>query len=237
MHRPIFHSSSSMVQVSVQGVHPNPVPANDWQHPQQSSPMAAIAPSSHLNANPSPATFAFVNFIHNHRRLGRDGLGQKRYYVPFSTLHDYWEEDYKIQDVIGNNSIALPTDVIRSRFLRVFSTLVYTGLVSCLPEFAKHSLHDGVFPLIKFPAAHWPDAPLYVDMFDKLQPEQWMFFPLEFHHDKLIDVELAARHILPLASEELLVDGDAAQIFKIEVDKSCNMLHNVRLRIAPRVFI
>ncbi|ORY67739.1 uncharacterized protein BCR38DRAFT_407683 [Pseudomassariella vexata] len=189
--------------------------------------MEASRPFYHApDARQDQETLSFIDFVETLRPRGSDGNRERQHYVSLPALEEYWDDDHKIQNAIGDNPVLVSFSILRKCFLRIFSTLVYTNQANRLSAFTRHGLNDDSFPVVKFPETHWPNEGLYTTIFRKFSEKQWMFFPLEFHRERLIDLHLAPQRILPLESKKMINDGDAAQVYEIKVHTPYNMLHD-----------
>ncbi|KAI3394706.1 hypothetical protein diail_2291 [Diaporthe ilicicola] len=182
----------------------------------------------HAHFSNSIPTDAFLEFVQQKRQnyKGKNGHGEVQYYLPLSELLTYWTipriraacESYSERIIVKHN-------VIRDRFLRVFSTLVYIGSLSYLPAFQRRDLSDQRFPDTTLPG-FWESSPAHMSMFENFRNHQWMFFPVIIDRDSLDDRLLPPEQILPLWSEEVIREKfhNRASITKIRFHPSCNNL-------------
>lgn len=191
----------------------------------------------------SRPTDAFVEFVMRKQQdyEGRDGHGRSRSYLPLTELSAYWNGN-RIRNACESYSerIIQVTDlnIIRTNYLRVFSTLVYIGSLSYLPAFQERGLSDQRFPDTTLPG-FWNSSLAHKSMFEAFKRHQWMFFPVIIDRDSLNGRLLPPEQILPLSSEETLRRRDyedRATISKIKFHPSCNNLVRVGSRNAANTW-
>lgn len=183
----------------------------------------------------SAPTDLFAEFVRHKRReyKGRNGYGMEQGYVPHNELFRYWTIA-RIQDACQSYSEGIATrhDLIRNRFLRVFSTLVYIGKLSYIPAFQQHGLCDQRFPDTTLPGS-WIQLPSYGSMFNDFKAYQWIFFPVILNRDMLENTSLPPERILPLCIEDTIRSQsniDRAAITKVRFHPSCNEIVEVSWR-------
>ncbi|KAG6359692.1 hypothetical protein INS49_010744 [Diaporthe citri] len=181
-----------------------------------------------LNPNSAP-TDEFVEFVQRKKNeyRGRDGSGMEQHYIPHTELLTYWT-DARIQDVCESYAEGIVTslDLIREQYIRVFSTLVYTGNLSYIPAFQKNELWDQRLPATTLPGP-WEQLPSYQAMFDDFKSHQWTFFPVILDRYSLDDTWLPPERILPICAQATIreqLHSDRAAITKIQFHPSCNSL-------------
>lgn len=196
---------------------------------------AETPPSIQGHLSNSTPTDAFVDFVRRKKAeyKGRDGRGKEQNYVPHTELYTYWT-DARIREACQSYSEGITTrhNLIRSRFLRVFSTLVYIGKLSYIPAFQQNGLCDQRFPDTTLPGS-WIHSPCHGSMFDDFKEHQWIFFPVILNRDSLENTSLPPERILPLSIEETIRSQshiDRAAITKVRFHPSCNELVNVSWR-------
>lgn len=185
------------------------------------------------------STTDFARYVNKTKVLfkGRDGYNREQHFIPYSDLDRYWGKSAarRIREVCKSYAypIVAPPEAIRHAFLRVFSTLVYAGLLPFLPDFLENGLTDEHFPTTNVPA-EWADFPLHRDMFDKFKTYQWIFFPVILDSNQLINRHIPRDRILPIFDRKVIRDSDATLIAKVEFHQACiNLRHDVST--LPRV--
>lgn len=160
-----------------------------------------------------------------HQFNGRHALddNNKQPFIPLRQLQLFWD-DQKIQKVINicarfRGSTVIRRDVIKDRFLRLYSLLVFIGEAHQIGEFMKHELEDGVFPLETFPP-QWPDIPMNEQLFTLILVHQWAFFPVTFERTHLYNQVLSPRRILPIEHEEVIRPGTEVTLFRASLEGS-----------------
>lgn len=200
--------------------------------PSSSDPPAAEYQPSHERlhvvrsiSDPSP-TNAFVKFVNRESKnyRGRDGHNQARHFVPHGPLNHYWTTPAsKIRVVCESYSSNIyhtfHTQTIITTYLRVFSTLVYAGILAYLPDFLEHGLTDERFPSHDLPMV-WKDCPPQREMFNKFKEHQWRFFPVVLDSRKLATTRLLNERILPILSQVEIRKSDATVIYKVQFHDS-----------------
>jgi hypothetical protein len=177
--------------------------------------------------NPKPS-LAFARFLEGKTKSGKDGQGHPKDYVPLCVLQQYWTPQ-KIRDV--QNACRPPAvfdvDSIRNKFLRVLSLLVLLEKVAYFEEFSSNRLSDNHFPLNKYPIEWPPDSHAHHRLYETIEKRQWMFFPLIFDSDLLLNQNLPIDRILPITKERQISDSGTTRVCEITIDKFCNNLDNV----------
>lgn len=160
--------------------------------------------------------------------IGTDICGRERRYVPGDKLKEYWSPSL-IREALCHLHRQPPVDKIRTTYLRVFTTLVFICKVEYIHDFTSNGLGDDYWPLndwpLPRPSRH--SARTFDDFFDDFRAAQWTFFPLEFDEDKLIDLNLATEHILPIRRVNTISGtiNDDVRISTIAIDEDYNKLH------------
>lgn len=171
------------------------------------------------------------------KHIGRDIAGNSKNYVPFSALEGYWTEG-RISRVLHAIPGRLDVDIgiIRRQYLRIFSTLVYTGpdAIRCLqPLFISHNLPDETLPRRQRPSA-WPDEKFFRDFFKQIAANQWQFFPLHFRSERLQDLYVLDERILPIDPPVSIAQSNTTVIERFDIHDGFNHLELVCL---PHPFI
>jgi hypothetical protein len=161
------------------------------------------------------------------KHIGRDIVGNKKPYIPLSALREYWSKN-RISRVLHSFSPHLNFDVgiIRRQYLRIFSTLVYTGpdTVENLEYlFISRNLLDEKLPWRSRPS-EWPDELFFRNFFEQIAENQWQFFPLPFHLDQLHDHHIHNERILPIDWGTQIAHGTAASIYAFDIHPEFNHL-------------
>ncbi|KAL2189195.1 hypothetical protein L209DRAFT_682575 [Thermothelomyces heterothallicus CBS 203.75] len=196
-------------------------PRDENRPPRRTSAMAAVT-------NPDPF-FRFSEFVNEakSKHVGHDIAGNAKPYVPLSALSEYWTP-HRISSVLRAIPGRLNVDpgLIRSSYLRIFSTLVYTGpdtVGSLTNLFISRNLDDDCFPRHTRPN-EWPDEAFFCKFFDSIAPHQWQFFPLPFHPHKLHDRHLHKEYILPIDPVTEIDHSSAASIQRFDIHAEYNDL-------------
>ena len=202
-------------------------------------PGPAVTPppihGSFSNSIPTDDFAAFVRSKENDYK-GRDGRGKEQHYVPHSELLAYWTIA-KIRDACESYPARIPTrpSLIRDRYLRVFSTLVFIGKLSYLPAFQRNGFRDEKFPDTTIPEP-WEQSPSHKSMFVDFTRHQWIFFPVILDRDSLDDTWLPPERILPICVQATIREqlrDERAAITKVQFHPSCNSLVKVSWRREP----
>lgn len=168
----------------------------------------------------------YAKQIHELSRLGVDGRGKRVGYISLEELQKYWTRT-RVQEMCDSYAIISNWELIRSDYLRVFSTLVSSGRVAMIRHFMQYGLHDGVFPS-DYPLRGWPDASPFSDCSEDFAEHQWTFFPLIIPFPEAHDRRLPERQIIPIKRKDPIQEGLDTRIYKIELDPQCNGLPPVR---------
>jgi hypothetical protein len=161
------------------------------------------------------------------KHRGHDIAGNPRQYIPRSALDEYWSKK-NISLVLASFSPRLNFDVgvIKRQYLRIFSTLVYTGrdtVESLADLFISRNLSDEKLPWRSRPS-EWPDELFFRDFFAGMAKHQWQFFPLPFHPDQLHDHRIHDERILPINWGTQIAHGTAASVHAFEIHPEFNHL-------------
>ena len=191
------------------------------------------------SARVDPDPFAhFADFVAREKlkHVGRDIAGNVKHYIPLCALREYWTPR-RIAKVLQAFQPRLEVDIplIRRRFLRVFSILVYlSGDAVCnlSKQFISRDLCDDKLPQRSRPA-EWADTKFHNDLFHQIRDRQWLFFPLCFAGDQLQDRELGEEYVLPIDPPEEIERGDAAVVQHLVIHDSYNHLSKKVSRRPP----
>lgn len=143
-------------------------------------------------------------------------------YMPLSALQKYWTTA-RIHKVLNVNRLWYQPEVIRAKYLRVFSTLVYANTSTSIREFEAADFSDKSLPLVYRPP--WISSD---DLFTRFDHFQWKFCPLEF---KLGDFDrsIPPDAILPFQCKEDLTAGDnhPSKTWRVQLPSECLALDKV----------
>lgn len=176
-----------------------------------------VTPTS---SSPDAIRSFFVRHLHEHQRTGFDGYDKKAPYVPLECLQAYWTRQ-RVQQACDGHSTVSNWELIRTDYVRVFSTLVAAGRVDKIRDFVRYGLHDGIFPLER-PPAHFPNRSPFLEAFADFAKNQWMFFPLLIPFKEAHDRVIPMKQILPFNTKHPIKSKGLSTIFKVEVDPECN---------------
>ncbi|KAK5658133.1 hypothetical protein OQA88_2105 [Cercophora sp. LCS_1] len=169
--------------------------------------------------------------------IGRDIAGNEKRYVPLSALRGYWTAS-RISRVLHAFSprLDIAINIIKRHYLRIFSTLVYTGrdAVQNLQLFIKYNLSDEVFPSATRPTA-WADAPIFREFFDRIVSNQWQFFPLHFD-DKLHDRQIHRDCILPIDAFVTIHQTNTTAIQRFDIHPDFNHLDEAKRTFVFKIY-
>jgi len=161
------------------------------------------------------------------RHMGSDIAGNQHGYVPFSKLNEYWGP-VRIKRVLQafTPHIVVDVDLIRGHYLRIFSTLVYTGIQatgSFTKLFVRLENSDEKFPL-RAPPDSWPREKLYGDIFNEISSYQWQFFPISFTPHHLQDLHFDDQVILPIYLAIPIAHNISGMVERITIHDEYNHL-------------
>ncbi|ETS80187.1 hypothetical protein PFICI_07716 [Pestalotiopsis fici W106-1] len=171
------------------------------------------------NVYATPPEVDFAAEVGSMSRTGVDGFGQDQLYVPYDALVAFWTPQ-RISEVVDAYNLQTPRQIIKDKYLRIFSILVYGNCVQYFPDLVSRLIYDGHLPLSHRPAT-WPDADPFQDMLDSFLSNQWRFCPLIFKPSRLNGHELHSQQIFPLLQKTCLAGSN---VFRVEVDASCDKL-------------
>ncbi|KAK4213745.1 hypothetical protein QBC37DRAFT_422527 [Rhypophila decipiens] len=201
-----------------------PNPFRSKSRSSSNASTANLSLSSHNNPQPS---LDFTRSIEEIRRvhIGRDGNNQLKSYVPEHELRAYWT-DTRVRELSQSYlpHLTIKHEVVAQRCLRLFSALVYTNRVQFF-DTLQSKLSDEQLPLVQDNLPQSLRSPVFKEALEDLYEHQWIFCPMILDYARLTDLELQPDHILPFQHIQEITQGDAAHIFKVKIDKSCNRLH------------
>lgn len=161
----------------------------------------------------------------SHQYYGRHALDDKRKrFVPLQRLKNFWKDDRQIESVLNSyaiymGSFSLRPEIIRDRFIRLFSLLVAIERVHCIEQFSSHGLEDARFPLEKFPQ-EWKTTRPNKELYSMISAEQWVFFPVIFESGELYSQAIPPQRILPIEYEEIIRQGTGVSLFRASLEGS-----------------
>ncbi|KAM7219499.1 hypothetical protein V8F06_005054 [Rhypophila decipiens] len=200
---------------------------NPFRSRSRSSSNASTANLSLSSQNNPQPSLEFTRRIEEIRRehTGRDGNNQLKSYVPEDELRAYWT-DTRVRELSQSYVplLIIKHEVVAQRCLRLFSALVYTNRVQFF-DTLQSKISDEQLPLVQDNLPQSLRSPVFKEVLDDLYEHQWIFCPMILDYARLTDLELQPDHILPFQHIQEITQGDAAHIFKVKIDKSCNRLH------------
>ena len=165
----------------------------------------------------------FIEFVRDEGRYGVDMGGNDKRYCPVSALRSWWTIRRISELLVTLPKLPCDAKAVRNRYLRTFSTLVYSNRIRDLGVFVKSDINDAKLPLMK-PHEDWPPAEYFTSLFNVIFDVQWMFFPLRFHRDSLQKRVLPEQRILPMKVLDEICQGNVAHVQKVEIHDDCNEL-------------
>jgi len=185
--------------------------------------------------NPEPFR-KFAEFVADLKpeHIGRDIAGNPKNYVPVTALRKYWTRA-RISHVLHafpDGRLDIDVGIISRHYLRIFSTLVYTGhnAVRALQRlFISHKLTDDSLPWRVRPSA-WPDEKFFREFFNEIAAHQWQFFPLDFRPEHLHDIYVHHECILPIDSPLSITLSHATEVQRFDIHDDFNHLESVCFR-------
>lgn len=161
------------------------------------------------------------------KHIGHDLCENEVTYVPYSELKRYWTIQ-RINAVLRSYDKPLPFDApsIQEAYLRIFSTLVWTGTTRrFLGLVLINGLDDHQWPAVGYPTNwHGHNNHSFLADFKSLKEAQWVFFPYRFEKSKLHKTLLNRGCILPIETLETIVKRGDSLIHKIKISDEYNGL-------------
>ncbi|CAH0047455.1 unnamed protein product [Clonostachys solani] len=165
--------------------------------------------------------------LESRAKTGINGSQEAKKYLLYEDLTQFWEPP-RIREVlikVGLSGQVLES-TIKTKYLRVFSTLAFANKVQYLSYFTRYSLSDEHWPNRHSDQA-WSDA-MCDGFLKEFTHNKWMFFPFEFDRDDLVHQELPDQRILPIEEKEENSPRDeypnSPLLTKVTINKSCNKL-------------
>ena len=165
------------------------------------------------------------------KHVGRDIAGNSKNYVPVSDLREYWTSARisRVLHAFSGDRLDIDVSVIRQQYLRIFSTLVYTGpnaVRNLQPLFISRKLTDESLPW-RFRPNAWPDEKFFREFFKEIASNQWQFFPLDFRPEHLHDLFVDDECILPIDSPTEIAHSALTAVQRFDIHDDYNHLERV----------
>ena len=184
------------------------------------------------SVNPEPFR-KFSEFVGDTKlgHIGRDIASNPKNYVPLSSLREYWTPSRvsRVLHAFSGDRLDIDVATIRTRYLRTFSTLVYTGpdaVRNLQPLFISLNLTDNSLPWPSRPSA-WRNEKFFCDFFKAIRAHQWQFFPLNFRSDQLQDRFVDDECILPIDPPVQIAHSNTTIIERFDIHSEFNDLDRV----------
>lgn len=217
---------------------------SDTRH-QMSSPSAPVLPSPTLSdSGRSPQTVSqtirFSEYVRQERQLGFDGEDNHVHYMTERALQCYWTVP-KINalclELLKNCDKFIPlATLIKSKYIRVFSTLVDIGHLSMLEKFIRFQWIDAAIPALFSRGVPASDSLPEQQIFGQFFETHWLFFPLELPFDQPPhEIWLSVSQVLPIKSREIIRETDDTLVWKVTLDPDCSGLPEVWASYFPRI--
>lgn len=156
----------------------------------------------------------FRRWVGQHQERGIDGLGNDALYVPPDLLLEYWQPACgtdrisRILRALSNTPIHVPVQELAERFIRIFSTLVYTTSIPnprvslIIKEFIQLDKDDSLLPFVQ-EAEPFPHTYGGLNAWKEFEKAQYLFCPVSFAK-RMLGKELQERCVLPLTPDGIL---------------------------------
>ncbi|KAH9234893.1 hypothetical protein K456DRAFT_1583650 [Colletotrichum gloeosporioides 23] len=167
------------------------------------------------------------HYIESNRCYGRNSYNDRVPFVPRIVLDEFWTME-RIENVLRSPTerIQAISHTIKSRYVAVFSILVFMSQPEHIPIFIQGGIEDSKLPLDTTPYAY-SETSESLHVFDEFQKEQWKFCPLEFDAgDKLSNRHISPYHIVPVLEKTRInsrgaADEDDVSIYKVKLHPRC----------------
>lgn len=158
-----------------------------------------------------------------------DGLGNGAKYIPLERLENYWQNNpisHVLNSCRDESPIHVSIDDILTRYLRIFSILVYISTpenikLHYIKSFTSEDISDTRLPFKTKPEA-LSNAADGVHTFELFQKNQWPFSPVALGPNRLQSKELLPRSVLPFTVQKVLAggNGEGTTVKKCKVNQS-----------------
>lgn len=166
----------------------------------------------------------FREYLQVNLAQGQNGHCHTADYVSRSSLKAYWTME-QVRGLLDSCEppLAESEHQIRSRFLLIFSILVYIEKPRDISIFITTNKDDHHLPFDEFPRS-WPSS-----LSSPFLENQWMFCPLEFTIGQVWKRRLPTRQIMPVEFKELVGEERRGQtmahIRKVKLHSDCDYLN------------
>ncbi|KAF4810909.1 Serine/threonine-protein kinase ksp1 [Colletotrichum siamense] len=157
---------------------------------------------------------------------GRNGYNDRVSFMPRIALDQFWSTE-RIENILRSppERIQAMSHTIRSRYVVVFSILVFMSQPEHIPIFIQEAIEDSQLPLAGTPYvfSETPES----GIFDEFHKHQWKFCPLEFDNGyKLSKRRISPYHVVPVLDKAPInpraaADEDDVTIYKVTLHPSC----------------
>ncbi|KAK2729442.1 protein kinase domain-containing protein [Colletotrichum kahawae] len=167
-----------------------------------------------------------ADYIENNGCHGRNGYNDSVSFMPRTALNEFWNTE-RIENVLRSppERIQAISQTIRSRYVVVFSILVFMSQPEHIPIFIQEAIEDSQLPLAGTPYvfSETPES----GIFDEFLKHQWKFCPLELDNGyKLSKRRVSPYHVVPILDKtrinsRVAADDDDVTIYKVTLHPSC----------------
>ena len=161
--------------------------------------------------------------------LGCQGTASniERPFIPLKRLQAYFHEPRRINSLLKallkeKDVGQLPaSEIVRTRYPRVFSILILIGRGRFIDHFVHHEILDDQHLPLEAQPQSWPSS-TEADFFESFCAKQWLFYPAHFEHH--MDRHFGKDRILPIVEKEVLGEGGSAIVQRVILEDESNAL-------------
>ncbi|KAH7004105.1 kinase-like domain-containing protein [Fusarium venenatum] len=165
----------------------------------------------------------FREYVHENVELGINGEDKDVPYIAPSKLKTYWSAK-RVDAILNTCQPPIPqnSDMIISKYIQIFSILVYIGQPHEISWFCLNvkTLDDCHLPI------YGESFPQGCSWADEFLTNQWKFHPLVFTHENIYQRKISCKLILPVTYGDELSEErgsrHAAKLWKVQVHTACN---------------
>lgn len=166
------------------------------------------------------------DYIERNGCYGRNGYNERAPFIPRVALNEFWSTE-RIENVLRSppERIKASSNTIKSRYIVVFSILVFTSQPQHILAFLQGAIEDTQLPLATTPYVFSETSESRI--FDDFHKHQWKFCPLEFDTEYIQNRRrILPYHIVPIVDKSRISsDGteeeEDVNVYEVTIHPKC----------------
>ncbi|KAF4902206.1 hypothetical protein CGCFRS4_v002371 [Colletotrichum fructicola] len=166
------------------------------------------------------------DYIERNGCYGRNGYNERAPFIPRVALNEFWSTE-RIENVLRSppERIKASSNTIKSRYIVVFSILVFTSQPQHILAFLQAAIEDTQLPLATTPYVFSETSESRI--FDDFHKHQWKFCPLEFDTEYIQNRRrILPYHIVPIVDKSRISsDGteeeEDVNVYEVTIHPKC----------------